>query len=170
MRVPSHTRASARRAPNGRETATNASRLRHGAPIKPDGEPEKSGSATTTAAATSPASPSSASATDGTSATLTIAEAHAAAGATPESVDNKKVRVKGVVAKLITQTAGTKSTHNVKLVPSASESAPHIYCDFGATAPSVSEGASVTFECTGRIVKNAPKNAPLELRDCTVAP
>lgn len=128
---------------------------------------EKSSSAAT-AAATSTATSSADTPAGG--ATLTIAEAHDAARNTPESVNDKKVRVKGVVAKLITQTAGTKSTHNVKLVPSASENSPHIYCDFGSAAPSVTEGASVTFECTGRITKNAPKNAPLELRDCTVAP
>jgi hypothetical protein len=132
--------------------------------------PEKSGSAATTAAAASTSSSSQGAAAGGPAASFTIADAHEAARSAPETVDNKKVQVKGVVAEIITQKAGSKSTHNVELKPSATETKPVIRCDFGSTAPSVSEGASVTFECTGRIPKNAPKSEPLELRDCAIVP
>jgi hypothetical protein len=102
---------------------------------------------------------------------LTVEKADEAANASTDTLSDKKIKVAGVVAKVIKQTAGKNATHAVKLVPSKAQTLPVVYCDIGKLDPAgIEEGATITVEGTGRLTgvksKDGTSKKRLELREC----
>jgi hypothetical protein len=102
---------------------------------------------------------------------LTVEKADEVANASTDTLSDKKIKVAGVVAKVIKQTAGKNATHAVKLVPSKTQTLPVVYCDIGKLDPTgIEEGATITVEGTGRLTsvksKDGTSKKRLELREC----